>query len=104
MDANGIAYPKRRYLGFELFFLDGVDDAVRMPDGLLAAQAEISESGYGSGRSISADTGGTQVVARTGSLQNVGAATSAGTTAVGTRASTEARGRRSGRGVSRLPG
>jgi hypothetical protein len=28
MDANGIAYPKRRYLGFELFFLDGVDDAV----------------------------------------------------------------------------
>jgi len=33
----------------------------------LAAQAQISDPGYSSGRSISADTGGTQVVPRTGS-------------------------------------
>jgi len=28
MDANGIADPECLYLGLELFFLDGVDDAV----------------------------------------------------------------------------
>jgi len=60
----------------------------------LAAQAQIGDPGYSSGRSISADTGGTQVV-RAGLGLKCGSGLSAAT--VGTRASAEARGRRRGR-------
>jgi len=56
----------------------------------LAAQAQISDPGYSSGRSISADTGGTQVV-RAGLGLKCGSGLSAAT--VGTRALTEGRGR-----------
>src|SRR4030095_10320352 len=61
MDSDGIADAKLRQLGFELFFLDGVDDAVHDRYVVGRAQAQISDPGYISGRSISADTGGTQV-------------------------------------------